>query len=145
MSYLVDNWSFDPFVIGVAVIVVLHELGLANLRRRSVPARTRRRRLNSLFFYAGLGVLLLAVTSPDRLLGRRLLLRAHGRAHPDRLLRTDPHRRRRPWLPLLHGLPVRFRRWLMRAVAARARRRTRCGRWAGSSSTRGRPSSRSTP
>jgi hypothetical protein len=37
MNYLADNWSFDPFVIVVAVIVVLHEVGLANRRRRSRP------------------------------------------------------------------------------------------------------------
>ncbi len=64
MSYLVDNWSFDPFVIVVALIVVLNEAGLANLRRRSLPERTRARRLRSLFFYAGLALLLIAVMSP---------------------------------------------------------------------------------
>ena len=51
MSYVVDNWSFDPFVIVVAVVVLLHELGLANLRRRSVPERTKSRRLRSFYFY----------------------------------------------------------------------------------------------
>ena len=64
MSYLVQNWSFDPFVVVVAVIVVLHEFGLANLRRRSVAERTRRRRHKALLFYAGLAMLLLAVVSP---------------------------------------------------------------------------------
>ena len=64
MSYLVDNWSFDPFVVVVAAVVVLHELGLANLRRRSLPERTRTRRLRSLLFYGGLALLLIAVASP---------------------------------------------------------------------------------
>ena len=64
LSYITENWSFDPFVIVVAFVVALHKLGLRNLKRRSRPERTRGRRLNSLFFYAGLGVLLLAVVSP---------------------------------------------------------------------------------
>ena len=62
MNYLVDNWSFDPFVVVVAVIVIVNELGLANLRRRSIPERSRSRRLRSLFFYGGLALLL----SPSR-------------------------------------------------------------------------------
>jgi putative membrane protein len=64
MNYILDNWSFDPFVIVVAVVVVWHEIGLRRLARRSRPERTRERRIRSLWFYAGLGVLLIAVDSP---------------------------------------------------------------------------------
>jgi len=64
MSYLVDHWSFDPFIIVVAVLVVWHEIGLARLARRSRPERTRQRRWRSLFFYAGLATLLITVCSP---------------------------------------------------------------------------------
>ncbi len=64
MSYLVSNWSFDPFLIVVILLVVWHEIGLARLARRSRPERTRQRRLRSLAFYGGLAVLLLAVESP---------------------------------------------------------------------------------
>ena len=48
----------------VAAVTVLHEVGLARLRARSTPARTRRRRGRSLVFYSGLALLLLAVESP---------------------------------------------------------------------------------
>ena len=61
MGYLVDHWSFDPFLIVAAVLVAWHETGLARLARRSRPERTRQRRLRSLWFYAGLAVLLIAV------------------------------------------------------------------------------------
>jgi cytochrome c oxidase assembly factor CtaG len=64
MHYILDNWSFDPFVIIVAVLVVWHEIGLYRLAKRSRPERTRERRIRSLWFYAGLLVLLLAVDSP---------------------------------------------------------------------------------
>jgi len=64
VHYILDNWSFDPFVILVAVVVAWHEIGLARLARRSRPERTRERRIRSLWFYSGLLVLLIAVVSP---------------------------------------------------------------------------------
>ena len=64
MSYLLDHWSFDPFLIIVIVLVAWHEIGLARLAARSRPERTRQRRIRSIWFYAGLAVLLIAVQSP---------------------------------------------------------------------------------
>jgi putative membrane protein len=64
MHYVLDHWSFDPFLIVVLVLVAWHEIGLARLARRSRPDRTRQRRGRSLKFYGGLAVLLLAVESP---------------------------------------------------------------------------------
>ena len=116
MRYIIDNWSFDPFVIVAAVVALLHERGLANLRRRSIPSHTRSRRLRSLFFYGGLALLLLTVTSPldywsdDYLfvhMVEHLLLAFYAPA----LIVAGA-----PWLPLLHGLPVGLRRRLMRAA-----------------------------
>jgi cytochrome c oxidase assembly factor CtaG len=116
VSYLVDNWSFDPFVIVVALIVVLNEAGLANLRRRSLPERTRARRLRSLFFYAGLALLLIAVMSPIDYWADDYFF-VHMIEHiliaffaPILIVAGAP------WLPLLHGLPVGPRRRLVRAV-----------------------------
>src|ERR1700677_2029366 len=64
MSYLADHWSFDPFLVVAIAVACWHEIGLRRLARRSRPERTRERRLRSLWFYAGLVVLLLAVESP---------------------------------------------------------------------------------
>jgi putative membrane protein len=64
MHYILDNWSFDPFIVVVAVVVAWHEVGLFRLARRSRPERTRERRIRSLWFYSGLLVLLLSVVSP---------------------------------------------------------------------------------
>jgi cytochrome c oxidase assembly factor CtaG len=116
MSYLVDHWSFDPFVVVVAVVVAIHELGLANLKRRSVPERTRRRRLRGLLFYAGLAMLLIAVTSPIDYWADSYFF-VHMIEHiliaffaPILIVAGAP------WLPLLHGLPVSVRRRVGRAV-----------------------------
>jgi len=116
VSYLVDNWSFDPFVIVVAVVVLVHELGLANLRRRSLPERTRTRRLRSLLFYAGLALLLIAVMSPVDYWADDYFF-VHMVEHiliaffaPILIVAGAP------WLPLVHGLPVGPRRRLVRAV-----------------------------
>src|ERR1700685_4234253 len=64
MSYLLDHWSFDPFLILAIIVAGWHEVGLWRMARRSRPARPRERRLRSLWFYGGLVVLLLAVESP---------------------------------------------------------------------------------
>jgi len=64
MSYLTGHWSFDPFLVLAAVVAGWYEIGLWRMARRSGPQRTRERRLRSLWFYAGLVVLLLAVESP---------------------------------------------------------------------------------
>ena len=116
MSYLVDHWSFDPFVVMVAVIVVIHELGLASLKRRSIPERVRRRRLKGLLFYAGLALLLIAVMSPIDYWADDYFF-VHMIEHiliaffaPILIVAGAP------WLPLLHGLPVSVRRRVGRAV-----------------------------
>ena len=64
MNYVTQHWSFDPFIILAAVVAGWHEIGLWRLARRSRPEQARERRLRSLWFYAGLAVLLIAVSSP---------------------------------------------------------------------------------
>src|SRR5450756_767189 len=64
MSYILDNWSFDPFLILAVIVVIWHEIGLRRLALRSRPERTRERRIRSLEFYSGIVMLLIAVESP---------------------------------------------------------------------------------
>jgi cytochrome c oxidase assembly factor CtaG len=116
VSYVTNNWSFDPFLIVVAVVVVWHEIGLGHLRVRSNIERTRRRRARSLFFYAGLAMLLLAVDSPIDYWASYYFF-VHMIEHilimffaPVLIVVGAP------WLPLIHGLPVRIRRVVGRAV-----------------------------
>jgi cytochrome c oxidase assembly factor CtaG len=116
LRYLTEHWSFDPFAVVVAAVVLVHEIGLANLRRRSVPSRTITRRRRSYLFYAGLGLLLLAVMSPIDYWAARYFF-VHMVEHiligffaPILIVLGAP------WIPLLHGLPVGLRRRWGRAL-----------------------------
>jgi putative membrane protein len=116
MRYLTDHWSFDPFVILVAVLVIWHEAGLARLARRSRPERTRERRRRSVLFYGGLAVLVLTVVSPIDYwadgyffvhMFQHLLLMF---AAPTLVVAGAP------WQPLLDGLPGRAGQALTRST-----------------------------
>lgn len=117
MSYLIDHWSPDPFLAVVAVLVAWHELGLARLARKSRPERTRQRRQRSLWFYAGLGVLLLTVCSSlDYWSSRYFFVHMIGHllimfAAPSLVVAGAP------WQPLLAGLPAHLGRRFIRSAA----------------------------
>lgn len=115
-GYLFDHWSFDPFSVVVAAIVVLHELGLAHLAARSRPERTRARRKRSLLFYAGLVLLLLTVQSPIDYWANRYFF-VHMIQHILLMFYAPPLIvAGAPWTPLLHALPVSARRRLLRSL-----------------------------
>ena len=114
MNYITQHWSFDPFLILAAVIAGWHEVGLWRLARRSRPERTRERRLRSLWFYAGLAVLLLAVESPVDYWADSYFL-VHMMQHlllmfaaPTLVVAGAP------WQPLLDGLPRQWGKALTR-------------------------------
>jgi putative membrane protein len=101
----------------VALVVAgWHEIGLWRLARRSRPERTRERRLRSLWFYAGLAVLLIAVESPIdywsddyffvHMIQHLLLMFAA----PTLIVAGAP------WQPLLDALPGRSGRSVTRGV-----------------------------
>jgi cytochrome c oxidase assembly factor CtaG/cytochrome oxidase Cu insertion factor (SCO1/SenC/PrrC family) len=118
MNYLLDHWSFDPFLVVAVLVVAWHEVGLRKLARRSRPERTRQRRLRSACFYAGLAVLLLAVESPIdywaaeyffvHMIQHLLLMFAA----PSLIVAGAP------WQPLLDALPARSGRAATRGVLA---------------------------
>ena len=118
MSYLSGHWSFDPFVIVAVVVAGWHEAGLRRLARRSRPERTRERRLRSLWFYAGLAVLAIAVTSPldywadDYFLVHMIQHLLLMFAAPSLIVAGAP------WQPLLAALPGRSGRSVTREVLA---------------------------
>jgi putative membrane protein len=118
MSYITGHWSFDPFLTVAIVVVIWHEIGLWQLAQRSRPDRTRERRRRSWWFYAGLGVMLLAVQSPvdywadyyffAHMLQHLLLMFAA----PSLIVAGAP------WQPLLDALPGRSGQSVTRGVLA---------------------------
>jgi putative membrane protein len=118
MSYLTGHWSFDPFLIVALVLAGWQETGLWRLASRSRPERTRERRLRSLWFYAGLAVLLLAVESPldywadDYFIAHMLQHLLLMFAAPTLIVAGAP------WQPLLAALPGRSGRSVTRGVLA---------------------------
>jgi cytochrome c oxidase assembly factor CtaG len=118
MNYITQHWSFDPFLILAVAIAGWHEVGLWRLARRSRPERTRERRLRSLWFYAGLAVLLLAVESPLDYWADSYFL-VHMIQHlllmfaaPSLIVAGAP------WQPLLAALPGHSGRSVTRGVLA---------------------------
>jgi putative membrane protein len=118
MNYITQHWSFDPFLILAVAIAGWHEVGLWRLARRSRPERTRERRLRSLWFYAGLAVLLLAVESPVDYWADSYFL-VHMIQHlllmfaaPSLIVAGAP------WQPLLAALPGHSGRSVTRGVLA---------------------------
>ena len=118
MSYITGHWSFDPFLILAVMVAAWHEAGLWRLARRSRPERTRERRLRSLWFYAGLAVLLLAVESPVDYWADSYFL-VHMIQHlllmfaaPSLIVAGAP------WQPLLAALPGHSGRSVTRGVLA---------------------------
>ena len=116
MHYVLEHWSFDPFLIVALVVAAWHEIGLQRLARRSRPERSRERRLRSLWFYLGLVVLLIAVESPIDYwadsyftvhMAQHLLLMF---AAPSLIVAGAP------WQPLLDGLPRRSGQSVTRGV-----------------------------
>jgi putative membrane protein len=114
MSGILSHWSFDPFVVIAAVVVILHETGLRRLSVRSARDRTLRRRRRSAAFYAGMALLLLTVTSPVDYYANSYFF-VHMIEHvlimffaPALVVIGAP------WLPLLFAAPVRLRRSVLR-------------------------------
>src|SRR5258708_38998124 len=118
MNYVLNNWSFDPFLIVAVLVAAWHEAGLWQLARRPRPQRSRQRRLRSACFYAGLAVLLLAIESPldywaddyffVHMIQHLLLMFAA----PTMIVAGAP------WQPLLAALPARLGRAATRSVLA---------------------------
>jgi cytochrome c oxidase assembly factor CtaG len=110
VNYVVRHWSFDPFIIGVVITVLAHELGLSRLRAHSAPERVRRRRRRSLLFYSGLAVLLVAVVSPidywssDYFFVHMIEHVLIAFAAPVLIVAGAP------WIPMMFALPVKTRR-----------------------------------
>jgi putative membrane protein len=117
VSYVLDHWSFDPFLVIAGLAAILHEIGLRRLAHRSEPQHTAQRRRRSYLFYGGLVVLVLALDSPIDYWAYRYFF-VHMIEHivvmffsPVLVVGGAP------WIPLAHAFPVGVRRRVGRAIA----------------------------
>ncbi len=131
MSYVLAHWSFDPFLLIVAAIVLLHESGLRRLAARSSEQRRKLRRSRSFVFYGGLALLAVTVASPIDYYANDYFF-VHMIEHV-LLMFLAPALvvMGAPWLPLLFSVPVEQRRRLIRFAlrSERAAPLRRLGRW----------------
>jgi cytochrome c oxidase assembly factor CtaG len=108
VSVLFEHWSYDPFLVGAAVLVVVHGRGLRQ-RIRAIARSGRPVRPwlgQALLWWLGILVLVVAVVSPVDYWSSTYLT-AHVVQHillafvaPPLIVLGAP------WLPLLRGLPV---------------------------------------
>lgn len=131
MHFLVQHWSWDPFLVVAVMAAVVHERGLRRINRRSGPARAARRRRRSWWFYAGLLILVVTVESPVDWWADSYLW-VHMIQHLMLIFAAPvPIVASAPWLPLQHGLPTRPRRAVSRFLlrGGRRARQRRLGSW----------------
>jgi cytochrome c oxidase assembly factor CtaG len=117
MNYVTQHWTYDPFLIVVALTIALHELGLSRLAARSRPESVRTRRRRSWFFYGGLALIVVTVVSPLDYWASDYFF-VHMIEHiflmffaPMLIVAGAP------WVPMMFVLPVGARRRLGRTVA----------------------------
>jgi putative membrane protein len=108
------DWSFNPPLVLVVLLALLYFLGG---RRTVTPARTQgSQRWRGACFYAGLIVLLVALSSPLDLLSEQLFW-AHMVQHVLLLMVSAPLIvLARPWIRLWRALPLSGRRSLARGL-----------------------------
>src|SRR5271166_3638288 len=116
MAYVLNHWSWSPVLFVALAFALANELGLRHLAARSVATRTAARRRRSLWFYAGLVVLVVTIQSPLDYwsyyyywihITQHLLLMFVA---PSLIVAGAP------WLPLVHAVPVRIRRFVLLAL-----------------------------
>ncbi|MEO8889164.1 MAG: cytochrome c oxidase assembly protein [Jatrophihabitantaceae bacterium] len=116
MNIISQHWSTDPFDLLVLLVVSIHGRGL-RARLRSIRRANRPTEpwiQQAVLFYAGLGVLIVAVTSPidywsDQYLSVHIVQHLMLAFFAPPLIVLGA-----PWLPLMRGLPRSLRRDLGR-------------------------------
>jgi len=138
MSVALQHWSFDPFLLIIALLVIVHARGLrrrlAAIRRAGRP--TREWTGQALLWWAGLAVLVIAVVSPIDYWSDTYLT-AHVVQHillafvaPPLIVLGAP------WLPILRGVPRPVAHWWGRVLQRTARRRARGTGWQAAAAVR---------
>jgi putative membrane protein len=122
MSYLTTNWAHPWIAVLSFLVIVVHERGLQEINRRSTKEHAARRRRKLLLSYAGIVVLALSIVSPLEYWSMQYFW-IHMLQHITVMLAAPSlYLAGAPTLPLLHAIPVRARRALLRRLFVRKRR-----------------------
>jgi putative membrane protein len=116
VSYLTANWGYPAFSIYALAFALVHEVGLRALNARSTPAHARSRRRKMWFTYAGIAVLTLSIISPLEYWSMEYFW-VHMIQHVSVMLAAPAlYVAGAPAIPLIHAIPVKLRRRILRAA-----------------------------
>jgi cytochrome c oxidase assembly factor CtaG len=116
VNYLTANWSYPAFSLFALAVALVHEIGLRALNARSTPAHARTRRRKMWLTYAGIAVLTLSVISPLEYWSMEYFW-VHMIQHVTVMLAAPAlYVAGAPAIPLIHAVPVKFRRRVLRAL-----------------------------
>lgn len=116
VSYLTANWSYPAFSIYALAFALVHEVGLRAMNARSTPAHARSRRRKMWFTYAGIAVLTLSIISPLEYWSMEYFW-VHMIQHVTVMLAAPAlYVAGAPAVPLIHAVPVKLRRRILRAM-----------------------------
>ncbi len=120
MTYLTANWGYPWVAVAAIAVALLHERGLRALNARSSTGHARSRRRKMWLTYAGIALATLSVISPLQFWSMEYFW-VHMLQHVTVMLAAPAlYVAGAPVVPLLHAIPVRARRRLLRRLYARS-------------------------
>jgi putative membrane protein len=122
MGYFSTNWGYPWVAVLTLLALGIHERGLRSLNRRSIRVHAVRRRRRLWLSYAGLVLLALSIISPLQFWAMQYFW-VHMLQHVFVMLAAPAlYVAGAPMLPLLHSVPVRLRRRILRHIFIRPTR-----------------------
>ncbi len=122
MTYLSAHWGYPWVAVAAIVATLLHERGLRALNARSTRAHAQARRRKMWLSYAGIALATLSVISPLQYWSMEYFW-VHMIQHVTVMLAAPAlYVAGAPAIPLLHAVPVRARRRLLRRIFVRPTR-----------------------
>jgi len=122
MSYFTANWGYPWAAVLTLLVLALHEKGLHSLNSRSTKAHAVRRRRRLWLSYAGLVLLALSIVSPLQFWAMQYFW-VHMLQHVFVMLGAPAlYVAGAPMVPLVHSVPVRIRRRILRRIFVRPTR-----------------------
>ena len=122
MNYITQHWGYPWIGVLMIIVALVHEKGLRSINRRSTKEHASKRRRRMWLSYAGLLIGALSVVSPLQFWAMEYFW-VHMLQHVSVMLAAPAlYVAGAPFLPLVHAVPVRVRRRMLRRVFSPSRR-----------------------